>query len=315
MGEDINLTIEDLLKVPSLAPRDVFVTANAIYKDMKENSGALPDEKAILTQFGTIDAALGADATAKDFEVQVVGDLVQAGNAQKVSKQDIFEFEQKLPDAVVPELAQALLQNNIVGLVDGILTFNADYTVVTPYGTTTWSVEGTKLIINGAGGDREEYTFASTSPADNSIITKVGYYGDSIQYYDPITIIVTEPVVVTPPTTGGGDTAGSSLPDLSGYSVVNIYKNLNQTTATNLMNLQSSNSNFGSQYISANCSDFGFTSLGLASTPGTALTAEMSYYSDADSRSCVENDYKNSTGVANLPTTSLSGNVDLIVYY
>ncbi|SFV66823.1 hypothetical protein MNB_SM-4-1252 [hydrothermal vent metagenome] len=231
VGEDANLTLEDLLKVPSEAPKDVFVIANAIYKDMKENADALPDEDAVLSQFGTLYSALPLDAIAKDFEVLVVGDLVTAGNTKKVSNQDIFEFEQALPDAVVPELALFLLKNNIDGIdVHGSLTFNANYTVLSVLGTRTWSVNGTILILNGADGDREEVVFESTMPRDGSSITRTGYYGDSVQDGGSYQITVTAPVIDTGTGTGadvdGGSPDGSTSLDLTSYSSIIIYKNI-----------------------------------------------------------------------------------------
>ena len=92
IGAETDITVSDLLKVPSDAPRDVFVAANAIYKDMKENNGALPDEATVISQFNSIDT-LGSDATAKDFEMQVINTLITSNFVDAVSEQDILDFE------------------------------------------------------------------------------------------------------------------------------------------------------------------------------------------------------------------------------
>ena len=286
VGTDANITAEDLLKVPSLAPRDVFVAANAIYKDMKENANALPDENAILTQFATIDT-LGADATAKDFEVQIVADLVTNGNAVEVTTQEIFEFGQALPGAVVPELAQALLLNNVEGLDPHGLTFNSDYTVTAMYGTTTWSVDGTTLIINGTDGDRDEYTFSSATPTDGSSVSHVGYYGTTVTTANSFEITVTAPVVETSPTP-------VVTPDLTDQTVF-LYKNIATATANTFLAVGEAQLTFTTYTITstASCTDYGFTA-----TPTTTTSAGIStsvYMDMSTIKVCAEADYAGSS--------------------
>ncbi|MEA2072401.1 MAG: hypothetical protein U9O86_02360 [Campylobacterota bacterium] len=309
VGTDIEVTAQDLLKVPSDAPRDVFVTANAIYKDMKENGDVLPDEDAVLSQFGTIDT-LGAEATAKDFEVQVVGDLVMGGDVEKVSSQDIFEFEQEQSGAVVPTLAQALLLNNITGLsfLDGYI-FNDDYTLTDGTWTHRWSVNSTELIVTlQEGGDSFRYQFIHETPVDGESITEEMFYMDEnnqrIILDSTSSVIGVAPVEVSTPTT-----PGNSLPDLSGYSSIVIYKNIAETTANNLLTVMSGHSGFGSKISStqsASCSDFGFTSV-YSDIDGSAYSPHATIYSaDSGFNTCVEYDYAGVVG---------SGSSNVLAYY
>lgn len=79
VGEDANITAEDLLKVPSDAPSDVMITANAIYKDYKEhNSTTQTDNDAVLSQFSTIEGyvAVGIVGDAKVYEEAVMQNLI-----------------------------------------------------------------------------------------------------------------------------------------------------------------------------------------------------------------------------------------------
>lgn len=79
VGEDANVTVEDLLKVPSDAPSDVMITANAIYKDYKEhNSTTQTDNDAVLSQFSTIEGyvAVGIVGDAKVYEEAVMQNLI-----------------------------------------------------------------------------------------------------------------------------------------------------------------------------------------------------------------------------------------------
>ena len=93
VGEDTNVTVDDLLKVPSAAPKDVMITANAIYKDMKENNNSLPNLDAIGTQFSTIESyATGSDASA--YEAAVIQNLA---NQSLIAK-----FTQEYIDSLTP---------------------------------------------------------------------------------------------------------------------------------------------------------------------------------------------------------------------
>ena len=305
---DGNITAKDLLKVPSLAPRTVYVTANAIYKSMKEHNNTIPSESEIVTEFGNLDTlGLGADATAKDFEVQVVGALVLAGNAKKVSNQDVFEFEQDMPGAEVPELALALLKNNITGFNPHGLTFNADYTVKSDLGLTTWSVDGKTLIINGADGDREEYTFDSATPTNSGSVSMVGFYGSDVGSTPSVsTITVTAPVVVTPPVVTPPVSGGTTL-DLNGYSAINIYTNTTQTQADIVKSTLSVFSAKSADII-ASCEDFGFTEFTQAEGGGMVTkTYIISNTTPFVFRTCTQYDYTN--------VAYGNGSVNLVTYY
>ncbi|QSZ42008.1 hypothetical protein GJV85_07765 [Sulfurimonas aquatica] len=303
VGEAGSVTAEDLLKVPSKAPRDVFVVANAIYKDMKENSNALPDENAVLTQFGTIDSSLGADATAKDFEVKVIGDLVTNKNVFAVNNSEIALFNKDIL-GLVSTLETAILQNNITG-IDNIFdnsVFKDDYTVdviFQPGGTPNvynWSVVGNVLTVEMMDGDKEVFTFDSQTPTNGSSVTHVGYYGDTMQDYGSTTIALTTPTVVTP------DASTNTSVNLSGYSSIIIYKNISQPIADSLLSGFSNNSGFKSENTTASCTDFGFTN--------PTVTANVKVYTIIDglnSRSCSEADYANQVGT--------SGNANILAYY
>jgi len=77
IGEDATITVEDLLKVPSAAPADVMITANAIYKDFKEKGNTTgTNDTEILSQFSTIEGYVAAGADAKTFEEAVMQNLV-----------------------------------------------------------------------------------------------------------------------------------------------------------------------------------------------------------------------------------------------
>ncbi len=303
-GSDTKVTVADLLKVPSDAPRDVMVVANATYKEMKDNVGvSVPDLDNVMAQFTAINSAIGSEGTAVAAEKLVISDL--GDKIEKVSNQDIFEFEQDKSNAVIPELVLSLLKNNITGFDPHTLTFKDDYTVSSEFGIRTWRVDGKTLIINGADGDRQEYTFDSTNPTNDSNVSVVGYYGDSVENY-VLPITVTAPVVVTPPTTGGGDiTGGSTTPDLSGYSSIVIYKNILQTTADGLLAGFSAQKGFKSENISASCTDFGFT---VKPAESLVAGATIKIYTEINTktyavRSCTENDYTSASfggGSANI---------------
>lgn len=265
VGSAADITVEDLLKVPSEAPRDVFVTANAIYKDMKEHGDALPDEDAVLSQFATVDASLPANGTAKDLEVQVVGDLVANGNSEHVSAQDIFELEQEEVGAVVPELAKAILKNNIslenngnLGLFLNENLFYSNHTILFEnQWSAKWRVEGKNLIIsedaNRPASENlvEIFTFESETPVDGSSVhyKKTDIYGTYEADYN-ITVSAEDNTVIDTPTE-------DVLPDLSTYNTIIIYKNITQSKADSLLNSYVTKNEYGSKNVNSNCSDLG----------------------------------------------------------
>ena len=105
IGSDIQVTLEDLLKVPSEAPRDVMVVSNATFKDMKEKSTSRPELSDVMGQFTTINAGLADGATFVDAEQAVMSSLESQSLVEKVSSQDILEFKQELANSVTPESA------------------------------------------------------------------------------------------------------------------------------------------------------------------------------------------------------------------
>ena len=111
VGEDTNVTVDDLLKVPSAAPKDVMITANAIYKDMKENNNSLPNLDAIGTQFSTIESyATGSDASA--YEAAVIQNLA---NQSLIAK-----FTQEYIDSLTPVVVTPPTSGTTGGATGGV---------------------------------------------------------------------------------------------------------------------------------------------------------------------------------------------------
>ena len=307
VGVDVKITTKDLLKVPSLAPRDVFVTANAIYKDIKENSGALPDEDAILSQFATIDT-LGTNATAKDFEMQVVADLVTSGDVAAVSNKDIFEYEKELAKGTTQALQTALLKNNIKGL--GILdnyTFDATYVMQgTP--TLNWSVNAKTLTVqNQSDGSYIDMTFTTETPVDGDSYSVVGYIYDndgkkvSIPVGGGGTVSITT-TVITPEST-----TVATLPNPSSYAYIIIYLSIDPTgSLANSSSLGVDDLRFlidETQTIS--CVDLGFTTL-VSSYAGSSFSSSSASYINETGKQCSEDGYQ---------TVSSKTGTSSVVYY
>lgn len=297
IGSDTIITAKELLQVPSKAPRDVFVAANAIYKDIKEHSNALPSEDAVISQFTTINT-LGTNANAKDFEKLVIADL--GSYVEKISDQDVFEFKQDVKDAVVPDLAKALLLNKMtnMGFLDKF-TFNSDYTLTLKnpkgiYVAPKWRVEGKKLIISQYGDDIREYTFSSQTPTNGSDVTELNN-GKTTLYV----INISNSAVTPPSDTKGDETQSDTVLDLSGYTSVIIYKNVSELTSTSLLGAYKNNAGFSSTAVGTakSCTDFGFTTpisqtnVGGISTK-TYSVVNMTTYK---SRTCSEFDYTNAS--------------------
>ena len=300
VGSDANVTAEDLLKVPSAAPRDVMIVSNAIFKDMKEQATVAPSLDDVMTQFGTIDGALSDGATAVEAEQAVIADLDSQSLVTKVAGSEILKFDKDVLGNALPPLAVALLKNNITFTAGWAYKFYDNYTVeLIHVGLTSfvygWNVDDKTLTIEWPG-DREEYVFPSTTPQDGDTVVKNAYYGDTTVTSN-YTAVVTAPVVVTPPTTGGDTTL-----DLSAYSSIIIYKNISQTIADSLLSAYASNSGFKSENTSASCTDFGFTN------PTVAANVKVySVIDGANSRSCSEADYANEAYT--------SGTANILAYY
>jgi hypothetical protein len=306
-GEATDVTAEDLLKVPSAAPRDVMVISNAIFKDMKEKVTVAPAIADVMSQFNTIDAGLAVGATAVDAEQAVLAVLETTSTVQTVSSQDIFEFEQEQPDAVVPTLAKALLLNNITGL--GFLddyTFNSDYTATYNGFTHRWSVNGTELIVTlQEGGDNFRYVFTNETPVDGETVSQeMFYFDDNNQRIasdsSSSTITVTAPVVAPTPTDPTVTTP--TILDLSGYSSIFIYKNTTSSFVTTLTTAFASQNGFTSTTATSgtSCTDYGFSNPSVVSNVKTYLSGDYLH-------TCSEIDYAGIAGA--------SGTSNALVYY
>ena len=92
VGSDTIVTVSDLLKVPSDAPRDVMVVSNATFKDMKENNTSQPALSDVMSQFSTIYGGLSDTATAADIEQVVMSSLESQGDIVKVSQEEILAY-------------------------------------------------------------------------------------------------------------------------------------------------------------------------------------------------------------------------------
>ena len=93
VGSDTQVTLADLLKVPSEAPRDVMVAANAIFKDMKEKNTSKPELTAVMSQFNTL---YSKDATALSIESEVIANLISQGVIGNVSADYILKYGDKV---------------------------------------------------------------------------------------------------------------------------------------------------------------------------------------------------------------------------
>jgi hypothetical protein len=146
IGEDTKVTVEDLYKVPSEAPRDVMIVANAIFKDMKEKNTYTLDLNDVMTQFATIDSTLIEGATAKDAEALVIESLMSQNIVTKISAQDISEPIHQQPDAVVGG--------------DTTLNLDAYSSIIIFKNTTDEEVVGLKSELE----DKRDFTFAIATP-------------------------------------------------------------------------------------------------------------------------------------------------------
>lgn len=322
VGSATQVTVADLLKVPSAAPHDVMVVANATFKDMKENNTSDLALEDIMTQFSTINSALGEGATSTDAEQVVMTSLESQSLVTKVSDKEIFEYGQGQLEGTVQALETALLKNNIKGLdfIDWY-TFNANHTASDGIHTMEWNVNGKVLTLTSVDGDNFEFIFTNDTPVDGEHVTYQMYYFDTdtgARHGDEstlLTITITAPVVVVPdPTVGGGDddttggTTGTPL-DLSGYSSIIIYKNIAETTASTMLSAFQSNSGFDSSTAtsSTSCTDYGFTDPIVSDAGG--LSSKM--YTDISAtyvvRSCAEYDYTN--------VSYANGSTNIIAYY
>lgn len=303
VGTDANVTAEDLLKVPSAAPRDVMVISNAIFKDMKENPTVAPALNDVITQYGTI---YSPTATSVELEQAVLAVLETTSTVEKVSLADLSTYEHDVLGVALSPLAK--------GLIDGTITsehymlnpvhshFMADFRF--DFGATyyeTWRVQDNILTISGADGDKTEVIFESATPTNGSSITIKGYYGDTIQDTTgyTVTVVEPEPIVTTP--TNPVVTTPTTV-DLSGYGSIIIYKNIDQTIADSLLTVYQNNSGFKSESRSASCTDFGFTN------PTTyANVSTYTIIDGAASRVCVESDYTSAAYG--------SGSANILAYY
>lgn len=91
VGSDTNITVEDLQKVPSKAPKEVMVLSNATFKDMKEKNSSKVDVSSIMSQFETIYSALPSNANATSVEEQVMNTLKSESLVHKLTEQDISD--------------------------------------------------------------------------------------------------------------------------------------------------------------------------------------------------------------------------------
>jgi len=80
VGEDTKISEEDLLKVPSEAPQDVAVLANAVFMDMKEtNKSTDLDVDSVMNKFSAINSAIPDGVKAEDIE-KVVITILESSN-------------------------------------------------------------------------------------------------------------------------------------------------------------------------------------------------------------------------------------------
>ena len=103
-GSDTQVTVADLLKVPSDAPSEVIVVSNATYKDMKEKNTSRPDLTDVITQFNTLYVP---NATTTGIEQAVMSSLDSAGYIVKVSQAEITAYTEAHTKLVTPPTPDA----------------------------------------------------------------------------------------------------------------------------------------------------------------------------------------------------------------
>ena len=312
VGAASNVTVDDLLKVPSEAPRDVMVLANAIFKDIKETNATDSDVNTIMTQFNAVNSAVSNDANATEVERAVMTDLKSNGLVTTVTYGDISQNQ--LDNGVaLSAIAQALIDGRITSdhylfNTDMGFIFTADFQL--DFGaayTETWMVQDNVLTISGRDGDKTEVIFESANPSDGSTITVKEYYGSSEpDIHSGFIINIAQPAT-TEPSTGSGDTTGGTTTpttvDLSAYSDIFIYKNVTTAYADELTSAYTSYPGFDSESTSntTSCTDFGFSNPTVSGNMKTYINTTPFM------RHCTESDYSGVVGA--------SGTSNVIAYY
>jgi hypothetical protein len=309
VGADANVTAEDLLKVPSVAPRDVMIVSNAIFKDMKEKATLTPAIADVMSQFGTIDGALAEGTTSVDAEQAVLAVLETTATVTKVTLAELSLYEQNVLGQAMSPIAKGIIDGTITSDHWMLNAVHTQYTTDFLYDTFgfigEWRVEGNTLTLSGADGDKTEIIFESANPTDGSSITIKGYYGDTVDVTTSytITVLAPEPVIPDTNTTTGGDTTTPpTTMDLSAYSHILIYKNISSTIVSSLTSAYATENGFTSTTTtsSASCTDYGFSNPTISSN--VKAYVNLSTYN-----SCSEIDYAGVSGA--------SGTSNALVYY
>lgn len=329
IGANTTITAKDLLKVPSVAPRDVFIIANAIYKEMKEHADTLPDEDSIITQFNSIDT-LDKNATAKDFQENIIDNLVSQ-NLLDYSKPVIITPTISNTVNVTNDTTEVTLPNldaysSIIiykkidkTIADGLLNI---YKSNTGFKSSNISAScsdfgftDTDIETNTAMGGMviKTYSITRTSPFSIKTCTESDYgeaqyssgNANILSYYG-MNNITSDNI----PTTS--DTTKVTSPDLGDYNQAIIFKNISQTFADSMIDAYASlpDNKFIRKY--ANCTDLGFTDDEIRYNETNSLgVVTKTYLNYSTNKTCTENDYSNSSyesGDANSIIYSTSNN-------